>query len=169
MIQNTILANISQKESIKNITYFKNQSSPRTSKNLTSPLILTPLIDVFSILVVYLLLSFSTAKDMPYLSQEVKLPSAKNGTELENHIIIKFKNGKYFIENIEVSKQKLAKKLLEYQSQSISKSKNALIIQADKKEKYRHLNEIVLAANRGGYSDIKFVVLSGPPQWLKQQ
>ena len=64
MIQNTILTNISQKGSIQNATYFKSKSSFRKSRNLTSPLILTPLIDVFSILVVYLLLNFSATKDM---------------------------------------------------------------------------------------------------------
>ena len=44
-----------------------------------------------------------------------------------------------------------------------------LIIQADKREKYKYLNEIVIAANQTGYNDIKFIVLSGSPQWLKQQ
>ena len=167
MIQNTILANISQKDSIWNTTYFKNKSSFRKSKNLTSPLILTPLIDVFSILVIYLLLNFSATKDMPYVNSDIRLPSAKNGMELKKHVIVKFRKGKYFVEDNEVSSKNLAEKLLEYQSKLV-KPEKALVIQADKREKYKYLNEIVLAANQSGYSDIKFVVLSGHPQWLKQ-
>ena len=174
MIRNTVLESISQKDSIQNVSYLKGEFSFRKSKNLTSPLILTPLIDVFSILVVYLLVNFSVTQDIPYVSQEIKLPSAKNGIELEDHIIVKFQGGKYFIEENEVLADRLAEKLLEYQSLSKPtvedlKPSRTLILQADKEEKYKYLNEVVLAANQTGYTDIKFVVLSGPPQWLKQQ
>ena len=172
MIRDTILANSSEKDFIQNVTYLKNKSF-RKPKNLTSPLILTPLIDVFSILVVYLLLHFSVAKDIPYVSQDIRLPSAKNGIEIEEHLVVKFKNGKYFVEENEVPIQQLAEKLLEYQLKSRSEMENeesstTLIVQADKREKYKYLNEIVIAANQTGYNDIKFVVLSGPPRWLKQ-
>ncbi len=174
MIQDTILGSTSRKGFIQDVSYLKGKSLFRKSKNLRSSLILTPLIDVFSILVVYLLLNFSVTRDMPYVSQEINLPSAKNGIELENHIIVKFKGGKYFIEEDEVFVHRLAEELLERQSLLESteeglKSSKTLIIQADKEEKYRYLNEIVHAANQTGYTDIKFVVLSGSPQWLKQQ
>ena len=172
MIQNTILENTPS--FTQNTSYLKGKSLFRRSNNLTSPLILTPLIDVFSILVVYLLLNFSVTQEMPYMSKEINLPLAKNGIELENHVIVKFKNGKYFIEEDEVLVHKLVEKLLERQSQSNFNKKSVslsttLVVQADRKEKYKYLNEIVLAANQTGYSDIKFVVLSGSPQWLKQQ
>ena len=172
MIQNTILENTPG--FTQNTSYLKGKSLFRRSNNLTSPLILTPLIDVFSILVVYLLLNFSVTQEMPYMSKEINLPLAKNGIELENHVIVKFKNGKYFIEEDEVLVHKLVEKLLERQSQSNFNEKSVspsttLVVQADRKEKYKYLNEIVLAANQTGYSDIKFVVLSGSPQWLKQQ
>ena len=172
MIRNTILESTSQKNFIQNISYLKGNSSFKKPKNLTSPLILTPLIDVFSILVVYLLLNFSVAKDVPYVSQGINLPSAKNGSKLENYVVVKFKSGKYFIEEDEVLVYRLAEELLEHrllsQSESLETSKT-LVVQADKEEKYKYLNEIILAANQTGYTDIKFVVLSGSPQWLKQQ
>ena len=172
MIQKTVLENTSG--FIKNMSYLKGKSSFRGSKKLTSYLILTPLIDVFSILVVYLLLNFSVTRDMPYTSQEIRLPLARNGIELENYIIVQFKNGKYFIEKNEVLLHKLPEKLSEYRLNSkFNKTgdmeTSTLIVHADRKEKYKHLNEIVLAANQTGYSNIKFVVLSGSPQWLRRQ
>ena len=87
--------------------------------------------------------------------------------------MLSLKNGKYFVEENEVPIQQLAEKLLEYQLKSRSEMENeesstTLIVQADKREKYKYLNEIVIAANQTGYNDIKFVVLSCPPRWLKQ-
>ena len=115
MIQNTVLANSSQKDFIQNVTYLKSKAFFRKPKNLTSPLILTPLIDVFSILVVYLLLNFSVAKDIPYVSKEIRLPSAKNGIEIEDHMVVKLK-----MENILLKKMKLLFNNLPKSYQSIN-------------------------------------------------
>ena len=166
MIIDSILAHTAQEELIESMTivHLKNRSQTRKYKSLTAPIILTPLIDVFSILVVYLLLNFSTSGNVSYLSKGLDLPYAKNGIELERHIIVKLENGRYFVEEDEVASKDLVHKLSEHKQNFISKNKNVefpatLVLQADRSERYKYLNSIVLAGANTGYSDIKFVVL----------
>ena len=170
MIKNSILASRTQQESpIKNRTYLQSKSLYKKNKTLTIPLILTSLVDIFSILIVYLLMNFSTVEDVSYISKNIKLPLAKNGIEIKHHTIVKFENGKYFIDKNEVSVKELVKKLLEYQQKFISNTEQetTLIVQADRNTKYKHLNNIVLAASQAGYHNVKFIALLGKPQWLQ--
>lgn len=168
MIKNSILANRTQQESlIGDRIYLQNKNPYKKNKILTAPLILTSLVDIFSILVVYLLMNFSNVEDISYISESIKLPSAKNGIEIKRHTIVKFEDGKYFIEENEVSIKELVKELIERQRKSISNTEQTLIVQADKNTKYRYLNNILLAGSQAGYSNIKFVVLLGQPQWLQ--
>lgn len=166
MIADSVLANTAKESLIENRTLMslKSANSKRPSQNLAAPLILTSLIDVFSILVVYLLLNFSTSGEVSYISKGIDLPSAKNGTELERHLIVKFENDEYFVEEDKVSVKGLYNKLLEHKEKFIAENSEmefpaTLVVQADKNTEYQHLNPIVLVGAETGYSDIKFVVL----------
>ncbi len=158
MIKNSILQNTSSQSSLQNMTFIKNNNLCKKNKTFTAPLILTSLIDVFSILVVYLLMNVSG--DIP--TQGIQLPSAQNGTKLNpHHISVQFKNGQYFIEKQQVLSNNLIEKLLEHKkNNNLNEEESTLILEADKKTQYKYLNHIVLAGHQAGYHLMQFVVLT---------
>ena len=145
-------------------SFFK--GSKKKGKSLYAPLMLTSLVDAFSILVIYLLVNFSTSGEMLFLSKDMELPSAKQGVELERFPVVKIEKGKIYVEEEEISPRNLMRRLLslkrKYKSESVEEGKKVetLIIQADKDAEYRLLNPIVLAGAQSGFSDVRFAVLS---------
>ena len=142
-----------------------NPRGQRFKKNLAQTLMLTSLVDAFSILVIYLLMSYSSSGEIMYISKDMKLPSATEAEVLSRQIIIKFEHGKYFIENEEVRKQDLFVRLLKMKTEFKEKypeldGENKIIIQADKDEKYLDLNTIIHASAQAGFEEIKFAVIS---------
>jgi biopolymer transport protein ExbD len=140
---------------------------PKSNKGLKSfvqPLMLTSLVDAFSILVLYLLISFSSSGEILYISKDMVLPPSTESEVLDRQIIIKFQQGKYYIENEEVSKANLFPMLLKMKVDFKAKypeldSENKIIIQADKNEKFLDLNLIIHASAQAGFEEIKFAVI----------
>lgn len=133
-------------------------------KTFVQPLMLTSLVDAFSILVLYLLISFSSTGEILYISKDMVLPPSTQSENLERQIIIKFQQGKYYVENEEVSKTELFPKLLKMKVEFKEKypeldSENKIIIQADKNEKFLDLNLIIHASAQAGFEEIKFAVI----------
>ena len=159
MIKDSILKNTSFQSRLQNTTLIKHNSSHQKCRSLTKPLILTSLIDVFSIMVVYLLVNFS--EDTSHFTQGIQLPSAQNGTKIKSqHITVQFKNDQYFINEKKVSSENLINKLSEYKkNNNLKEEEMTLIVQADKKTQYKYLNDIVLAGYQTGYHLMQFAVL----------
>ena len=142
-----------------------NPKGQRFKRNLSQTLMLTSLVDAFSILVIYLLISYSSSGEIMYISKDMKLPSAFEAEVLSRQIIIKFEKGKYFIENEEVRKKDLFARLLKMKTEFKEKypeldGENKIIIQADKGEKFLDLNTIIHASAQAGFEEIKFAVIS---------
>ncbi len=132
-------------------------------RGITSDLLLTALIDAFSILIVFLLLSFSSTGDLLSLSKDTELPSAA-GEDLERHPVVKFESGKYFIENKEVTTNDLVQALLDLRKshqemRAGEEFPGILTVQADRRVKFEQLSAIVQASAQAGFGDIKFAVL----------
>lgn len=132
-------------------------------KGLIATVMLTSLVDAFSILVIYLLVSSSNSGEMLYISKDMILPDAQQTTILERNTIVKVEDDKYFIEEKEVQRKALVSALLDIRKsleKSGDKTKESITIQADKRAKYTALNAVILASSHAGFSDIKFAVLS---------
>lgn len=141
-----------------------NPKGGRFKKNLVQSVMLTSLVDAFSILVVYLLMSYSSSGEIMYISKDMVLPEATQSDILNRQIIIKFEEGKYYIENEEVAKNDLFARLLKMKTEFKEKypeldSENKVIIQADKNEKFIDLNLIIHASAQAGFEEIKFAVV----------
>ncbi|MFP5519406.1 MAG: ExbD/TolR family protein [Bdellovibrionia bacterium] len=133
-------------------------------RTITAELLLTSLIDAFSILVIFLLVNFSSTGEILSLDKDVELPKASLVDPIERNTVIKYTNGVYFLENEEVSQDQLVAKLLEkrqeWQAANPEQEFTGIItIQADRRTKFESLNSIVLAMANTGYSDIRFAVL----------
>ena len=134
-------------------------------KKGSATLMLTSLIDAFSILVVYLLMFFSSTGEMTYVSSDIDLPKASIIDRLDRYSIIQIKKEGYFVDDIELKVDDLVSYLVDLKKKlntSLSQSeeqKETITIQADKTVKYDRLSPVVQACSHAGFSNIKFAVL----------
>ena len=162
--QNSVILSTSTKSTLVAASGIK-PSQGRRKKNLAVPIMLTSLVDAFSILVIYLLVNFNTSGEIIYMSKDIELPSAIQSNVLERTTIVKVENDRFFIEESEVQATELVAELLK-QKQALAKSQvqnqpdDALIIQADKKIKYSVLSQVVQASSHAGFGEIRFAVIS---------
>lgn len=139
----------------------------RHKKSLAAKVMLTSLIDAFSILVIYLLVNFSSTGEILYLSKGMELPAAVTTELLERNTVVKIEKNKIFIEDKEVKVSQLAKMLLEIKKENPVKAianpdtppSHSLTIQADRREEFKLLSPVIAAGGIAGFSDIHFAVL----------
>ena len=135
-------------------------------KNRVGTLMLTSLIDAFSILVVYLLMFFSDTAEMTYVSSDIELPKASKIERLDRFSIIQIKPQGYFVDQKELNQKNIVAYLVDLKKTknlSLSDSgqnKDTITIQADKSISYKHLSPVIQACSHAGFSHIKFAVLS---------
>lgn len=154
---------IFQSQSFNGLLYSRGKSAKR--KKATAVLMLTSLIDAFSILVVYLLMFFSDTGEMVYVSSDIDLPTASVIERLDRYSIIQIKKDGYFIEQRKLTSESLVPYLVDLKKQ-LNRSSNqdkgqgdTITIQADKTIKYKQLSPIIQACSHAGFSNIKFAVL----------
>ena len=126
---------------------------------------LTSLIDAFSILVVYLLMSFSSSGEMAYMSSDLELPKASTLERLDRHSIIRITEKSYFIENKPVDLKGILPLLVSLKKQlskrygETSEMGETITVQADRKTLYSRLSPVIQACAQAGFGDVKFAVL----------
>lgn len=136
----------------------------RHKRGIFADLLLTALIDAFSILVIFLLMSFSSSGELLYVSQGQELPEALQAAQLERSAVIRIEEGKLFLEDQELSANDLVAALVEMRKSWSELHKGeefngALTIQADRRIKFESLSQVIQASSHAGFSDIKFAVL----------
>ena len=136
-------------------------------KRGTAVLMLTSLIDAFSILVVYLLMFFSSTGEMTYVSSDIDLPKANVIERLDRYSIIQIKKEGYFVEDTELQADDLVSHLVDLKrklnksssNQKDESQKDTITILADKTVQYDRLSPVIQACSHAGFSNIKFAVL----------
>lgn len=136
----------------------------RKKKSVVATLMLTSLVDTFSVLVIYLLVSFNTSEELLYINKDMQLPAAVKAEELERNVVVKVEKDKLFLEDEEVQVPQLVKKLLAVrknweQYYPGTEFSGALTIQADKRQVFDLLSHVIQAGGHAGYSDINFAVV----------
>lgn len=134
-------------------------------RGLAADLLLTALVDAFSILVIFLLMSFSSTGDILFIGKDQELPKAALTEMLERHPVVKVENGQIYLQDVAVKAEGLIAGLLELRKQYAAdhpgeEYPGTVTVQADRRVKYDFLNQIVLAASHAGFSDIRFAVLA---------
>ncbi len=137
----------------------------RHKKSINADLLLTALIDAFSILVIFLLMSFSSTGEILFINKDTELPKAKLIDTLERNPVVKVEGGAMFVEDKEVKPEGLIAELIELRKQFAEmrpgeEYPGIVTVQADRRVKYEVLNQIVLAASAAGFGDIRFAVLA---------
>jgi biopolymer transport protein ExbD len=157
---------ILHESSLQSTLESESQINPKHGKwkrNINADLLLTALIDAFSILVIFLLMSFSSTGDILFLNKNTELPKAALATILERNPVVKIDENKLYVEDKEVTTESIVAELLEVRKKFTDVHPNEeypgiVTIQADRRVKYEQLNSIVLAASHAGFSDVRFAV-----------
>ncbi len=136
----------------------------KQKKNLAATVMLTSLVDTFSVLVIYLLVNFSTTGELLYMSKGMELPAAAKAIELERNVVVKVEKDKLYIEEEEIPTAKLVKKLIDVKKNweeyyPDTEFTGAMTIQADRRQTYSLLSHVIQAGGHAGYSDINFAVI----------
>ncbi|MBL7555466.1 MAG: biopolymer transporter ExbD [Bdellovibrionaceae bacterium] len=164
MIKQNVIANTALNSPIANAS-FLNPQGKKWKKSLAADLLLTALIDAFSILVIFLLMNFSSNGEILFMKKDMELPKAALGDVLERNPVIKVEDGKVFLEEKMLTAEGLIAELLELRKNfkathpAGEEMPNTITVQADRRTKYEALNQIVLACAHAGFSDLKFAVI----------
>ncbi len=128
-----------------------------TKRVLISSLLLTSLVDAFSILVIFLLMNASTGIETVQL-KGTKLPVASSADTLTPGVILKIENGIYTIGENQISIDKLGEALTAEKEKS-GQAEVALIVQADKDIDYDVLSPVLKIGAGSGFTQYKLAVL----------
>jgi biopolymer transport protein ExbD len=135
-------------------------------KKTVMALVLTSLVDAFSILLLYLLTANTGNGSTLELDKTEKLPMAIKTEALNAGTIVRVENGRYFLGNIQINATELAAKL-QVEQASLPKGSadsQSLIIQADRNMDFAMLTPVIRAGSISGFNKFKFAVLQDEGQ-----
>ncbi|PWU17950.1 MAG: biopolymer transporter ExbD [Bdellovibrio sp.] len=141
-------------------------ASGALQRKVVTELLLTALVDAFSILVIFLLMSFSSTGEILFVGRSMELPKSNQAGVLERYPVVKVERGQIFLEDQLVPAGRLEAALMElhrklFETQGGQDNPGILTIQADRRSKYDELNQVVVAAGRVGFNELRFAVLMG--------
>ena len=139
-------------------------------------LLLTPLIDMFVILVVFLIMNFSATGELISLSKDIQLPKAKTTAELERAPIIQISRNTVAVEGVKVGESEeilrdqdlripqLTDKLQEMRKVDEmmhpgKQFEGKIIINCDKDVDFRLVRKVMYASADAGYASFNYAVM----------
>lgn len=145
-------------------------------KSSASELLITPLIDMFIILVVFLIMNFSATGELVQLSKDIRLPRAETTSELERAPIVQISANTVAIEGVKVGESEeilkdpdlripgLTEKLQEMRKVDEMMHpglpfKGEIIINCDKDVDFKLVRKVMFAASDAGYVKFNYAVL----------
>ncbi len=163
MIKQNVISNTALSSPILTAS-FLNPQGKRWKKGLAADLLLTALIDAFSILVIFLLMNFSSNGEILFMSKDMQLPKAARGDVLDRNPVVKVEDGKVTLEDKVLTAEGLIQELLNLrksykETHAGEEIPSTITVQADRRTKYEALNQVVLACAHAGFSDLKFAVV----------
>ncbi|MBI4819265.1 MAG: biopolymer transporter ExbD [Deltaproteobacteria bacterium] len=147
------------------------------ARKSSSDLLLTPLIDMFVILVVFLIMNFSANGQLVSISKEIKLPKAKSVSEIERAPIIQISPQTVAVEGFRVGDSEeilrdpdlrvpaLTDKLQEMRKVDEMMHpgepfKGQIIINCDKDVDFKLVRKVMMASAEAGYGAFNYAVLT---------
>lgn len=123
-------------------------------------LMLTSLVDAFSILVIFLLMNHSASQEsLDVDTQRLALPRASDSQLIMQGVTVRIDPTGILIEKQLVPKSQLVQRLKQIYAESPEAKRDGLIIVADKSMGYEELNPVILAGSQAGFSKFKFAVI----------
>lgn len=150
-------------------------------KNTNADLLITPLVDMFVIIVLFLIANFSATGEVLFMSKDIQLPTAANGQPIELKPVVQVSQTAVLVQgeavaqvadfgkdeywNIPALEEKLRdeKKRLDvlHQGDTEGGFKGEVNIQADKDVPFSVIKRVMYSANQAGYFSLNFATLTG--------
>jgi len=154
----------------------KAQMKKKGGRTLDFGLNLTPMIDMFVVLTLFLLMTFSTSGEILFIQKEIVLPKASQGTELKQAPVVIIGTGQVVIEGKSIGRIEDISEDENYEISNLSEQLNNLkrnfqqlhanqkfpadiIIQGDREITFRVLKKVMFTCTSAGYVNIHFAVL----------
>lgn len=132
----------------------------RRRRSMFASLMLTSLVDAFSILVIFLIMNTSANQDtLDVDMQKMALPKATNSQLIMEGVTVRVEGNSFEVDKKQVRKDQLVATLKQIYTTSNEAKKDGLIIVADKNLGYEELNPVLLAGSQAGFSKFKFAVI----------
>lgn len=132
----------------------------KRSRNTHASLMLTSLVDAFSILVIFLMMNSATEQS-DFTADSVKLPKASEAQATYKTAVVKLVKGRIIVNEKAISVAQLGAILDQIHQElksSNSPTAESLVIVADQDVEFSTLNPIIVAGSRVGFSEFKFAV-----------
>jgi biopolymer transport protein ExbD len=131
-------------------------------KALAAGLLLTSLVDAFTILVIYLLVNTTGGGQQLRIENNITLPLANHSDILQAGVLVTTIKEGYKVNEDVVSQESLFETLKNLHTSLKDQNDERatrLVIQADKTSSFEYINPIILAGTQSGFETIKFAVL----------
>lgn len=132
-------------------------------KSLAQALVLTSLVDAFTIILLYLLVAGTgTPSQLQLNADEKNLPVASQAKPIDAGTIIRVEDGKYFIEGKQLALSQIAEALRQIRMNFVPSSlqpQASLVIQANRKLDFSQLTPVIRAGSISGFNQFKFAVI----------
>src|SRR5439155_19984938 len=155
--------------------------------NMFSDLLITPLVDMFVIIVLFLMCNFSATGELLQMSKDIQLPEAVNVKEVEMAPVIMVSNSEVIVSgnmigrvedltreeylNIPALEEKLRDMKKQYEDlHNAANDKEAfkgdVNIQANKDVQFKIIKRVMFSCATAGYANINFAVMTagGPKE-----
>lgn len=136
-----------------------NPKRGQRKRKMVVALVLTSLVDAFSIMLLYLLTQNTGNGSTIELNKSESLPTAIKTEALHMGTMVKIEGTRYFIGDQPVEAMQLATRLQEIKATASGELAENLIIQADKQLDFSMLVPIIRAGSVSGFHKFKFAVL----------
>lgn len=128
---------------------------------MNAGLMLTSLVDAFSILVIFLIMNHSASQDVVNIGEKITLPTAQESQFIQEGIVVRVEDGRFMVEENPVTLPQLAAHLKKLNESANTAKKEGLIIVADRNLDYADLSPVILAGSHAGFTKFKFAVIRG--------
>jgi biopolymer transport protein ExbD len=151
----------------------------RAKRGVYAALTLTSLVDVMTIIVIFLLMNFSANGEVLYMSKDIKLPDAYHGAELERAPVISISaeavtfDGRMLLNTGELAKDGLNVPEIEealrdekrryetiHRNDPDQPFRGLVNVQADKRIPFKVIKRVMFACNQSGFGNISFAALA---------
>ena len=159
----------------------------RTKKNGYASLMLTSLVDMFTIIVIFLLMNFSANGEVLYMSKDIKLPDAYHGAMLERAPVISVSgeavtfDGRMLLStgdlekgdvlNVPELEDALREEKRRYEQIHANDPdhpfRGLVNVQTDRHIPFKVIKRVMFACNQSGFGNINFAALSRENQASK--
>jgi biopolymer transport protein ExbD len=135
----------------------KNGSHAR--RTMVASLMLTSLVDAFSILVIFLIMNHAANSEIVNVGNKVQLPMARESELVQQGVVVRVEGGQFLVEDKPVALGQLVSHLKALNASVDVARREGLIIVADRQMDYADLSPVILAGSQSGFTKFKFAVI----------